>query len=45
MKCYEYKAIAAEPTNLTSLNELGDAGWEMVAVSGGIIYLKRELIK
>jgi hypothetical protein len=45
MKCYEYKTIAAEPTNLTSLNELGDDGWELVAVSGGIIYLKRELVK
>ena len=45
MKCYEYKALAANPTNLTELNEFGDNGWELVSVSEGIIYLKRELVK
>ena len=45
MKCYEYKALAATPTNLNQLNELGDSGWELVAVSEGIFYLKRELVK
>jgi hypothetical protein len=45
MKCYEYKTIAAIPAMFHSLNELGDDGWEMVCVSEGIIYLKRELVK
>ena len=49
MKCYEYKTIVANlvanPTMLNQLNELGDDGWELVAVSEGIIYLKRELVK
>jgi hypothetical protein len=45
MKCYEYKIISANPTNINQLNVLGDDGWELVCVSEGIIYLKRELIK
>ena len=45
MKCYEYKALVATPANLTQLNELGDNGWELVAVNEGVFYLKRELVK
>jgi len=45
MKCYEYKILATNPFVLIKLNELGDDGWEMVCVSEGIIYLKRELVK
>ena len=45
MKCYEYRTLVANPTMLNQLNELGDNGWELVCVSEGIIYLKRELVK
>ena len=45
MKCYEYRALVATPANLTELNYFGDNGWELVAVSEGILYLKRELVK
>ena len=44
MICYEYMVLASTPTDLTKLNEFGGNGWEIVAVSEGIIYLKRELI-
>jgi len=45
MKCYEYKTLATNPCVLNKLNELGDEGGELIAVSEGIIYLKRELVK
>ena len=44
MICYEYMELATTRTDLTKLNEFGKNGWEMIAVSEGIIYLKRELI-
>ena len=45
MKCYEYKIISANPTSINQLNILGDDGWQLIAVSDGIIYLKRQLVK
>ena len=45
VKAYEFKASnntpGAEPL-LAEVNRLGREGWELVAVEGGILWLKRE---
>ncbi len=43
MKHYEYKIISPLIKREDKLNELGDLGWELVAVSDVNMYLKREI--
>ena len=42
MKRYEYKTVTAFFLRERKLNEYGEFGWELVAVDGGVMYLKRE---
>ncbi len=43
MKHYEYKIISPLIKREDKLNELGDLGWELMAVSDVNMYLKREI--
>ena len=43
MKRYEYKTVLTLFRKERKLNELGYYGWELVAVEGGVMYLKREI--
>ena len=45
MKKYEYKIISPLIKREEKLNELGELGWELVAVSECNMYLKREYDK
>jgi hypothetical protein len=42
MKRYEYKTVSALWRAERKLNQLGYEGWELVAVEGGSMFLKRE---
>jgi hypothetical protein len=42
MKRYEYKVVTALLRTERKLNQWGYDGWELVAVEGGTMYLKRE---
>ena len=42
MKHYEYKVITPLLRVERKLNQLGYDGWELVAASGGNLYLRRE---
>jgi len=44
MKRYEYKKITVLWRQERELNKWGYEGWELVAVDGGTMYLKREII-
>ena len=43
MKRFEYKTVTAFWHRERNLNKWGYEGWELVAVEGGIMYLKREI--
>ena len=43
MKRYEYKKLFALFHKERKLNQWGYDGWELVAVEGGVMYLKREI--
>jgi hypothetical protein len=43
MKRYEYMTKMAFFRKERKLNQLGEYGWELVAVEGGVMYLKREI--
>ena len=43
MKRYEYKTMMALFHKERKLNQLRDYGWELVAVDGGVMYLRREI--
>jgi len=43
MKKYEYKTMTVLFRAERKLNRLGYDGWELVAVDGGTMYLKREV--
>ena len=43
MKRYEYKTVWALINRERVLNKWGYDGWELVAVDGGTMYLKREI--
>jgi hypothetical protein len=43
MKKYEYKTMLAFFRTERKLNQWGYDGWELVAVDGGKMYLKREI--
>ena len=43
MKRYEYKTMTVLFRAERKLNRLGYDGWELVAVDGGTMYLKREI--
>lgn len=43
MKRFEYKTIYALFRQERKLNQWGYEGWELVAVDGGKMYLKREV--
>ena len=42
MKRYQYKTLRAFFHKERLLNQWGYEGWELVAVDGGTMYLKRE---
>jgi hypothetical protein len=42
MKKYEYKTVSVLWRTERKLNQLGYEGWELVAVDGGRMYLRRE---
>lgn len=43
MKRFEYKTVSILWKTERKLNELGYDGWELVAVNGNAMFLKREL--
>jgi hypothetical protein len=43
MKRYEYKTLTTFWRKERELNQWGYEGWELVAVDGGVMYLKREI--
>ena len=43
MKRYEYKTLNVLFHRERKLNQWGFDGWELVAVDGGTMYLKREI--
>jgi hypothetical protein len=43
MKRYEYKVMTAFFRKERKLNQLGEYGWELIAVDGGVMYLRREI--
>ena len=43
MKRYEYKTVMALFHKERKLNQLSEYGWELVAVDGGTMYLRREI--
>ena len=43
MKRFEYKTVSAFFHKERKLNLWGSDGWELVAVDGGVMYLKREM--
>ena len=42
MKQYEYKVFSSIVATEKRLNKLGFEGWELVAVDGGRLFMKRE---
>ena len=43
MKRYEYKTMMALFHKERKLNQLAEYGWELIAVDGGTMYLRREI--